>query len=854
MQALSKELNPDLKQLTQAWAFSGLIGGEIITELSMQPLSSALSTPTSGNWTTTPNDFINYSSSGRLDHYRRNETWRGLRNNNSSLPLPTHEIYRTTHWIWFADRWTYAHYKQYIDPLLNWPEQSYTQISQWLGLTLPPGQFDGGRRAIYVDPNPGYYAWSCEGNEAIGYQVFKDIPDWPYVVIPHEMTNVFTGTVTGGWPTDWWADGNSPFPAMVAVQVEKQYNIPYWSQHDAGDSNSPAYVMFRDKLQGTYGWALFQNSFAAMMRDGVNLNQWNSEYESANWMSLHYIKSSIVAYYLSQAAGIDLSATLNQGSVGMPPPGWQGSYTPYKINLSALIPKTPTIEAPSGVQQGIIHFTVTSSDEWGIKSVMLWYSADNTTFTPIGTLTGGQKSAVWNSTQYVQGLQKIWFKAVAQDNFNFLSPQSVAGPLTVDNNAYVQVTVASNPTGVGYVTVDGMPVSSPHAYTWIAGSNHTIAASSAVQCANCQYVWVSWSDSGNQTHVIYAPSKSVTVTANFKKQFFLNMNSNPTAVGATTPTSGWQDAGSAVAIQATASTGHAFSSWAGLGSGSYTGTNNASKLIINGPITETARFFTLPSNSTTATTSTHTSISTATSTSSTAVVTTSRVTTITNSTNSTATVSSASTSSVTHSTSSMKSSTSTVSTSTSSSTVVVTTSTPTASSLLSVNPVSPPTPANGAASNSLPVNLVVQVTQNSAAVQGAIVTVYVDGGRAPGCLGVTDANGKYVCTYTPTLIGHTYRWYATASKSDETATSPIWAFSRNTSTTPPSTTTTASSSTSITATSSTSSSISSATSISSTVVVTTSTPTASSLLSVNPVSPPTPANGAASNSLPVNLV
>ncbi len=175
------------------------------------------------------------------------------------------EIYRTAHWIWYSNLTLYDQNKQYIDPLLNWPETSYSQIGQWLGLTISPGKFDGGRRAVFVDPSLGYIAWTSNGNIGISFQVFSEMPDWAWVVVPHEIANIFSSeAVSGGWPTDWWADGRSPFPAMAAVQVEKANNVAYWSAHDEEDSGDPQYVMFRDRLLGVYGWSLFQKAFTSI--------------------------------------------------------------------------------------------------------------------------------------------------------------------------------------------------------------------------------------------------------------------------------------------------------------------------------------------------------------------------------------------------------------------------------------------------------------------------------------------------------------------------------------------------------------------------------------------------------------
>ena len=95
---------------------------------------------------------------------------------------------------------------------------------------------------------------------------------------------------------------------------------------------------------------------------------------------------------------------------------------------------------------------------------------------------------------------------------------------------------------------------------------------------------------------------------------------------------------------------------------------------------------------------------------------------------------------------------------------------------LSVGLVSPPSPANGVTVTSSPVTLEARVTSGSA-VQGASVTIYVDGSSPSGCSGTSDSSGYFSCSYSPSQSGHTYSWYATASKSGyNNGQSSNWSF------------------------------------------------------------------------------
>jgi len=164
------------------------------------------------------------------------------------------------------------------------------------------------------------------------------------------------------------------------------------------------------------------------------------------------------------------------------------------------------------------------------------------------------------------------------------------------------VTVTFQVSGLGddalgvVLTVEGTEYTFtqlPVSFIWEVGSTHTVAASDPVSAGSGkQYAWVSWSDGGGQTHSYTTPSSDETVTANYKSQYQLTMQVNPTGGGTTNPAVGthWYDSGQTLSIQAFPTSGYTFSSWSGSGSGSYSGASNPADVTINGPITETANF------------------------------------------------------------------------------------------------------------------------------------------------------------------------------------------------------------------------------------------------------------------------
>jgi hypothetical protein len=217
----------------------------------------------------------------------------------------------------------------------------------------------------------------------------------------------------------------------------------------------------------------------------------------------------------------------------------------------------------------------------------------------------GTGTATPSSNWYNAG-SKVTIKATAKTGYKFHSwtgnaagysgpsastTLSMTAPITETANFGVLITITSSPTGLGYVTVDGVPVKTPYTYAWVVGDTHTITALSPVPCGTgCQYVFTGWSDSGVQSHTITVPGKATTYKATLQKQYYFTINVNPTRSGTVNVGSGWYNAGQKVIITATANPGHTFKSWKGTGNGSYTGTKISTTITMNSAITETANF------------------------------------------------------------------------------------------------------------------------------------------------------------------------------------------------------------------------------------------------------------------------
>lgn len=119
----------------------------------------------------------------------------------------------------------------------------------------------------------------CAGNWADNH--------WCYGLLIQELVNLFTGQF-GGWPTDWWANGQSPFPIQISTQTMFETGKTLQAQqHNSTFINDPWYARFRN-LQNRYGWQLWRNLFNLFQTQHVDLHALAEP-----------VKSSVVMSYLA---------------------------------------------------------------------------------------------------------------------------------------------------------------------------------------------------------------------------------------------------------------------------------------------------------------------------------------------------------------------------------------------------------------------------------------------------------------------------------------------------------------------------------------------------------------------------
>jgi uncharacterized repeat protein (TIGR02543 family) len=153
----------------------------------------------------------------------------------------------------------------------------------------------------------------------------------------------------------------------------------------------------------------------------------------------------------------------------------------------------------------------------------------------------------------------------------------------------VPVTITTNPPGLR-IGVDGVDHVSPQTFQWLNTSVHTVDVDSLVPgLPGERQRFQQWADgTATAARTIDVPDAAASFSAAYAPDAFLDFVDPPQ--GVSLPGDSWHAVGTAVPIQAVPNPGHVFASWAGQGSGSYTGTNNPASVTMNGPVTQTPSY------------------------------------------------------------------------------------------------------------------------------------------------------------------------------------------------------------------------------------------------------------------------
>jgi hypothetical protein len=228
---------------------------------------------------------------------------------------------------------------------------------------------------------------------------------------------------------------------------------------------------------------------------------------------------------------------------------------------------------------------------------------------------GGVTEPASGTSQWVDSGSDVGLSASAANGYSFSSwTASGPGGVTFSNDDTPSTTasiggpaVITAHFGLALVSVTFSESGLPAGMTWSvtvgehAGTSNTTSIEFELSPGSYSWSVLTPLSSTNAGVRFIASTSSGTISVtgpsaqqvSFVTQYYLVVGVASTASGVTlTPASGWYDAGSELALNATAdpSTYLTFVSWAGTGSGSYSGPDTAALLSMNGPMTETANF------------------------------------------------------------------------------------------------------------------------------------------------------------------------------------------------------------------------------------------------------------------------
>ena len=213
------------------------------------------------------------------------------------------------------------------------------------------------------------------------------------------------------------------------------------------------------------------------------------------------------------------------------------------------------------------------------------WKGDGTDLSPWGAAT---QSKTWGTV----GAYQVKARARCLSDPAVVSNWS-GGLSVVVTQSGVSCTVATNPSGL-QITVDGSNYTAPQIFNWAPGSSHTVSAATTLSGGpGTQYVYLSWSDGGGQSHTVTVPSSNTTYTANFTVQYSLTTSVTPSGGGTVSPSgTDWYNSGQSAPISASAGAGYSFSGW----TGDLSGAANPTSLTMSGPKSVTANFSALSAN------------------------------------------------------------------------------------------------------------------------------------------------------------------------------------------------------------------------------------------------------------------
>ncbi|MDZ7261907.1 MAG: T9SS type A sorting domain-containing protein, partial [candidate division KSB1 bacterium] len=311
--------------------------------------------------------------------------------------------------------------------------------------------------------------------------------------------------------------------SVVSGGTGVRYVFSFWSGTGAGaysGNDNPVTLIINSPVTETANW-ITQYYLTVISVRGTPLGQGWYEAGATATFSVDSLISGVTGtrYLFSLWSGSGINA-------------YTGSDNPGSVILTG-----PVTEVAQWLTQ---HYLTVVTDPPGIFEISGngWYAQGDSVTTGMAPATVVAEQA----TYYFKGW-KLDSLVVSGNPISVLMDTSHVA--TADYNPNVSVVVTTNIGKGTVIIIDGVERNAPFTAIWPAGSSHTISVPSPQSGGpGVRYLFSSWSDGAEQTHVI-APEVNTTYIAQLSTQYYLTVKTEPADV-AYIAGNGWYDKGTQV--------------------------------------------------------------------------------------------------------------------------------------------------------------------------------------------------------------------------------------------------------------------------------------------------------------------
>lgn len=154
-------------------------------------------------------------------------------------------------------------------------------------------------------------------------------------ILVHELTNLLVSHYgSGGYPSDWWSNGRSPFPTYATYLVMKKLGFNQEAKWLLDQNKHIPDQKFYFKLHQLYGTKLFKEFFSLMKEYKIDLRKIGKR-----WPAPDKQRSLVTLSVLSMAANKNLANLARVYKIGERPKDWHRRHPEMRFYPYSITPK-----------------------------------------------------------------------------------------------------------------------------------------------------------------------------------------------------------------------------------------------------------------------------------------------------------------------------------------------------------------------------------------------------------------------------------------------------------------------------------------------------------------------------------